>query len=159
MQKVTLTIAASLLLICSFGCDTLSPSAASLQVEAQIIYNVGGPQPVARETLLLLDTDVDKLPEAQAGLRDARGDLLVDQLKRIYFFLDKGKNLLERHKVQSGQTDFKGQVTFDNLKPGDYWVFGIAQTRTEARPMIWNVKTTVKPGINKLALSNDNSGF
>ena len=29
----------------------------SLEIEAQIIYNMGGPQPVARQTFYLLDVD------------------------------------------------------------------------------------------------------
>jgi hypothetical protein len=159
MRKLTLKLAVLSLLTFACSCSLLGPSTASLQVEAQIIYKVGGPQPVARDTFLLLDTDVDKLPETQESLKASRGDLLIDRLKRIDFFLNDGKSILERHKVQSGQTDFKGQITFENVKPGDYWVFGIAETRTDMRPMIWNVKTTVKPGENKLVLSNDNSGF
>ena len=159
MRKLTLELAVLSLLIFAFSCSTLGPSTGSLQIEAQIIYKVGGPQPVARETFLLLDTDIDQLPETQEALKEASGELLIHKLKRIDFFLNEGRNILERHKVQSGQTDFKGQVTFENIKPGDYWIFGIADTRSEARPMVWNVRTTVKPGENKLALSNDNEGF
>src|SRR5829696_2535450 len=158
MRKLTLILVVFLLLTFAFSCSLVGPSTASLQVEAQIIYKIGGPQPVARETLLLLDTDIDKLPETQEALKDAQGELLIHKLKRINFFLNDGRNLLESHKVQSGQTDFKGQVTFENIKPGEYWVFGIAETRSEMKPMVWNVRTTVKAGENKLALSNDNEG-
>jgi hypothetical protein len=36
----------------------------SLEIEAQIIYNLGGPQPIARQTFYLLDSDFASLTKS-----------------------------------------------------------------------------------------------
>ena len=74
-----ITILSSLLLLvalCSCG-PTESPTATGdrgrLSIEAQSIYNAGGPQPVAHDTFYLLDADlldveVPKAPEPRKGV-------------------------------------------------------------------------------------------
>jgi len=81
-----------LLLLAGFcSCDSEKPPAAPtrgrLTIEAQIIYNMGGPQPVARESFHLLDADVldIEVPRPQKGatsLKDALSRLTpVQNLK------------------------------------------------------------------------------
>ena len=68
---------------------------------------------------------------------------------------NKSKPFWESNIVKTVQTDFKGQAVLENLKPGDYWLAGIAETR--AGVAIWNYKVTVKAGDNKVLLDQNNA--
>jgi hypothetical protein len=145
----------------------------SLQIEAQIIYNMGGPQPIARQTFYLLDSSWDQIVKSEFKAEDtsdkarlmagaslmallAVANSKVDLQKEptIKAFLES-KPFWEPHIIQTTQTDFKGQATFENLKPGDYWVTGITETRSSVA--IWNYKVSVKLGENKAMLDQNNA--
>ncbi|MDX6696202.1 MAG: hypothetical protein QOF02_3805 [Blastocatellia bacterium] len=59
------------------------------------------------------------------------------------------------HFIQSVTTDFQGRASFDSLKAGDHWIMGVTETR--AGFAFWNYKVTVKPGENKVLLSQENA--
>lgn len=130
----------------------------SLEIEAQIIYQLGGPQPVARETFYLLNADVRQLADLNTAYESTPLENTYRRKRYSRFLMEEGKPFWTPYVVKSGQTDFKGHAVFENIKPGDYWVMGLTETRG-GDSMIWNVKVTIGRGKNTLALSNDNSGF
>lgn len=157
----------------------------SLEVEAQIIYNMGGPQPVARQTLYLVDRDVLSIrfdePEVKAKQEQFKTDeektlftmqgmnllllkMLVEkrneikdekQLKEFLGALELSKPFWADHIVQTAQTDFKGKATFTNLKSGQYWILAITETR--AAIAVWNHKVNLQSGENKVLLDQNNA--
>jgi len=132
-KNTSMILATMLLLLSSSSC---SLDRGMLEIEVQVIYSLGGPQPVARETFRLVDMDLRTLSEEE----------------REHWNLAA----LNQHTVQSVQTDFQGKATFEDIVPGDYWVLGSTKTRN-GMPMAWNIKVTINRGKNKLVLSNDNN--
>lgn len=154
----------------------------SLSIDAQIIYNLGGPQPVARQNFYLLDTDPFLL-NAEDKIIKERLKLLTEKEKGNYatagVFLmmlkhavenpqkaDKSNKALlesvelskvywEPHLVQFAKTDFKGHAVFEKIRPGTYWLMGITETR--ANFTFWNLKVEVGFGENKLMLDQNNA--
>lgn len=160
-RKIVLTV---LVLLLGAFCASCSLSSGDLEIEAQIIYQVGGPQPVARETFYLLNTGIENLPELDKVYRENFYEKWYDQTigktqkSRADFVMQEGRAIWEPHVVQSVKTDFQGRATFENVPPGDYWVFGRTQARGD-KHVAWDVKVTVKRGKNKVILSNDNYGM
>lgn len=145
------TLAMVLICICALACG---PSTGTLQIEAQIVYNVGGPQPAARDKFFLFDVDPTELqiPDARRG--DATSVAL--QITFPYRRADVDE-VINPHIIQTVVTDFKGQATFENLKPGDYWLVGSTKTRRD--DAYWLYKVSVKAGENKVQLSQDNAVY
>ena len=170
------------LTLLSVGCSFLKTS---LVIDAQIIYNMGGPQPVARQTFYLLDADPLSLtandPKIKAKLDATKDDneklnltmsgALLAALKTAVedkgMAEKSGKTLLgavelsksywEPHLVQSIQTDFKGHGVFENLQPGTYWLMGMTETR--AAFAFWDLKIAPTLGENRLMLDQNNARY
>jgi hypothetical protein len=151
--RTVIKIALSMVLICvcALSCGT---STGTLQIEVQIVYNAGGPQPAARDTFFLFDIDPRKLP-----IPDVRsGDATSVALKITFPYRSADVDaVINPHVVQKAVTDFKGQATFENLKPGDYWLVGSTKTRRD--DAYWLYKVSVKAGENKVQLSQDNAVY
>lgn len=147
------------------------PTTATLAIEAGIIYKMGGNQPVGRTEFRLLDTDLISLitasgytpPSSSVHLQDPKEELL------LHWAIDSGYSskssaLLQidesilKHTVQTVTTDFNGKAEFTDIKPGQYFVFARAQTRTERGFAIWNVPVEIKPGRNSVTLDQNNTG-
>ncbi len=60
-----------------------------------------------------------------------------------------------KHTVYSTKTDFQGKAEIQNVKPGEYYLFGTTEPGVNAR--VWNVKTLVKEGQNSVLLDQDNT--
>jgi hypothetical protein len=168
------------LVSCLAGCSLFR---SSLVIDAQIIYNMGGPQPVARQTFYLLDADVLSLtvddPKIKAKLDSAKDEneklslamagVLLAALKNAVDNKEmaekSGKTLLaavelskpywQPHLVASTQTDFMGHGVFENLRPGTYWLLGITETR--AAFTFWNLRLSLGAGENKVMLDQNNA--
>jgi len=170
------------LVFCLAGCSLFR---GSLAIDAQIIYNMGGPQPVARQTFYLLDTDVLSLKADDTKVK-AKLDSAKDENEKLSLTMSavllaalknavenkevaekSGKTLLgavelsksywEPHLVASTQTDFKGHGVFENLRPGTYWLLGMTETR--AAFTFWNLKLSVGSGENKVMLDQNNAVY
>lgn len=148
---IKLTLAMVLICVCALGCGS---STGTLQIEVQIVYNVGGPQPAARDTFFLFDIDPTELPIPDARQGDASSVAL--QITFPYRRADVDA-VINPHVVKKVVTDFKGQATFENLKPGDYWLVGSTKTRSD--DAYWLYKVSVKGGDNKVQLSQDNAVY
>lgn len=182
-RKLLLVLSALLLLTTIFGLGWWFYRG-SLEVEAQIIYNMGGPQPVARQSFYLLDTDPlllnmddPKYKARQGSLTDAQKQEQVGAVAMIGILrlratnpqyadisdasllkvVELSKSFWQPHLIQSAQTDFKGIASFENIKPGTYWIMGITQTR--AGSAFWNLKVDVGVGHNKVLLDQNNAVF
>lgn len=167
-------------LLCIFILCCLSGAAcshsASLNLEAQIVYTMGGPQPVARQDFYLLDVDpflvkqekqnTSSREEMIYALSVINWNMFVEQVKlsaereipldkKLIPMVSNSQVFLAPHIVQTVQTDFQGRAVFEKLRPGEYWLMGIAETRSSAA--FWNYKVTVNPGENKVLLDQNNA--
>jgi hypothetical protein len=137
---VSICVIAFLVLLTIPGCRL---SRGTLNVEAQIIYNMGGPQPVARQNFYLLDVDPFTLdgndPKHLEKFNASKSEsekqvlslatvmflLLKDSIEKKQFPENSEKKLLsmvemskpfwEAHMVSSLQTDFSGKGKFENI--------------------------------------------
>ncbi len=66
------------------------------------------------------------------------------------------KESLAKITVTSETTGFDGKATFTNIPAGNYFLFAFYRPNT--RGNLWNVPISVKPGINKIILDNNNEG-
>lgn len=173
----------NLLTVCCFaplfiGCSSFTRS--SLQIEAKIIYNMGGPQSVARTSFYLIDVDPlsiradDPVVIRSRGGKDLGDAELLgeatfllfskvlkedkvtdDNAKQFLGIIESGKSLWGPHLVSETRTDFEGKATFADLKPGSYWLLGMTETRKGF--CLWDLNTQVNRGENKLLLDQHNA--
>lgn len=173
MYRTPYCRALTLLLLALCCLSSAACSRASLNLEAQIVYSMGGPQPVARQTFYLLDADLKEIPRLKSKDVKAEDKTAIQSMAALIALLyvaESGKDLQkktaaeafynskpfwESNIVQIAETDFKGEAAFENLQPGDYWVVGIVETRSGLA--FWNYKVTVKPGENKVLLDQNNA--
>jgi hypothetical protein len=155
----------------------------SLSIEAKIIYNMGGPQPVARTQFYLLDVDPFSIRADEPSFRkkmdaakseDERMVLLTgsavfivfkkviedhkiteDNAKTLLGSVEAGRPLWESHLVKELTTDFEGRGLFTGLKSGHYWLMGITETRSAFT--LWNVPIQLARGENTLLLDQNNA--
>lgn len=117
----------------------------TVQIEAQIIYNMGGPQPVARQTFYLMSVDPDDL--AVRGTTENGGKPFLaalskltnyaaiketpkkDELLLIQRSIASSSEYLEPYASAKSETDFKGIASFNSIRPGKYWILGATETR------------------------------
>jgi hypothetical protein len=180
-RSVLIAGAAVLTVACLTG-FYLFLSKGTLIVEAQIVYKLYGPQPVARQSLYLLDHDI-QLPRKDDPKFQAKVDSLKNEQEKTNllltavalhgFFQLRGKNISDdqaksllniiantraawdMHLVKETQTDFKGLAKFKGVRPGQYWVMG--ETETRGGLAAWIVPATIKRGTNKLILDQNNA--
>lgn len=172
-----------LLTVCCFasllgGCSIFTRSA--LEIEAKIIYNMGGPQPVARTSFYLIDVDPLTIRADDPVVKNGRGgkdlgdaELLGeatfllfanalkedkvtdDNAKQFLGIIEAGKSLWGPHMVSETRTDFEGKATFKDMKPGSYWLLGMSETRKGF--CLWNLNMQVNRGENKVLLDQHNA--
>ncbi|MCI0391663.1 MAG: DUF3157 family protein [Acidobacteria bacterium] len=98
----------------------VSESAVTLKLEAGIVYQIGGPEPVARTTFYLLDSfpleEMDKLPPAKS--------VTTDFIARCGSAPESARELIAKHIVYKLTTGFDGKGELSGIKPGRYWIFG-----------------------------------
>lgn len=142
-----------------------SKPVATLQIEAGIVYAVGGVQPVVREEMYWLIADPIK---ADNGNKSVDGSLLYRQLMAPG---SQGKmdnrefalSFLKTAKIWSpliratSTTDFQGKASFPPLAPATYWILLVTLTRSGAA--MWSLPITLEPGENRIFLSQDNALF
>lgn len=173
----------NILAVCCFAsllvsCSPFARSA--LQIEAKVIYNMGGPQPVARANFYLIDVDPltiradDPVVKNSRGGKDLTDAELVsgatfllfakvlqedkvtdDNAKQFLGIVEAGRSLWGPHLVKETRTDFDGKATFADLKPGSYWLLGMTETRKGF--CLWDLNVEINRGENKLLLDQHNA--
>jgi hypothetical protein len=139
--------------------NACSASVGNLEIEAQIVYQIGGPQPVARETFYLYDVDPATLniPGAEKSRHSIATWITSFNMGGSSFGPSKDVEAVTKpHIVKTVKTDFQGKAVFNDLTPRDYWLVGKAETRGNF-PEYWIYEVIVRPGDNKVLLSQDNS--
>jgi hypothetical protein len=159
---------------CSFKND--------LKIEAKIIYNMGGPQPVARQKFYLVSVDPMAIrgddPKLKAKLDKLEGDaknallfqsMLLPLLKagieektikegKEKIFLnsfESSKDVWSDYLVAETTTDFDGKAVFKDVPNGEYWLVG--QTETRAAFTLWDLKIKTPINEEKLLLDQNNA--
>jgi antitoxin component of RelBE/YafQ-DinJ toxin-antitoxin module len=163
---------------------------ASLAIEAKIIYNMGGLQPVARTRFYLLDADPftlradDPAYKKRLDLAKTEDEKMMLTLSSAVFLLlkefaakkelidknlsdsdakehlntiENARPLWESHLVKETTTDFEGRAHFDDLKPGQYWLLGMSETRRAFA--LWDVPVTLSRGTNTLLVDQNNAMY
>lgn len=134
---------------------------ATVNIEAAIIYNMGGAQPVAREHFYLLDTDLEAILRTAKVQKSGNIDLIgsfgflaqYPEINRAAY--TNAMSGIKKHAAYSVETDFKGKGQFQNVKPGLYYLFGMTETRGGFA--IWNLRTKVESGEDSVTLDNKNA--
>lgn len=146
------------------GCGKPQTPTGRLTIEAAVIYSLGGPQPVARETFYLLRRDPTEIVR-EAGTQGQDAEELFGNffLVRSYMSFendDIGKNKFNERIKQatafSATTDFAGKTEFVNLPVGEqFHLFAITETRSGH--CVWNQKLEIRPGLTHLMLDQKNA--
>jgi hypothetical protein len=132
-----------------------------LPFKAAIIYNYGGPQPVAQTKFYLLARDFDRVLVEKGPISNRKG-ALIEPLVASLAPNGSRVGLIEEgfrsDTVATTMTDFEGNGKFENLTPGKYFVVGFTTTRKENEFVLWNVPVTVKQE-NQTVLLSQMNGF
>lgn len=159
----------------------------SLSIEAAIVYNMGGAQPVARTDLYVIDESLPKILR-DAGIHVGDREAENDAISRARFpkmpnfksppkadtdenllsdfglastvtgepqFLLRVTQAIRSHTIAHGVTDFAGKLELKDIKPGDYFLTGLVQTRSGYA--IWNLPIAIKAGSNSVVLDQKNA--
>lgn len=181
-MKKLISLLVALALLSLF--TTCSFTRGKIKLEAQIVYNMGGPQPVAQQSFYLLKSDLKELLrqsvtqnlDKSKSSSDREVNFLAVTLVLLYLTgagqavkdssanikpvidaFNTSKPAWESAIVQSAKTDFKGVATFENVPAGEYWITGITETRGGFA--LWNHKISVTRGENEVVLSQNNAVF
>ena len=172
MRKLII-IGALLLCALAAGIYFLGPGA--IAIEAQIIYNLGGPQPVARQAFYLLNADPRQLPNAtleNGGLvfhamtgslslyqqyAEVRQVTSAEELKKNLATFSMTRPFWQPYVVATAETDFKGLARMAGLRAGRYWLMGMAETR--AGIAFWSLPVTVRPWRTSQILLDQNNAL
>lgn len=176
MKKTIWAVMLSVFLILS-GCQSTS----TLNIEAKIIYNMGGAQSVARQKFYLLNADPfapngarfqEKYDAAKTNdekvaltlsstllfsLQKFAADKQIKEGQEKVFLgvIEKSKGIWGDYLVKEVITDFDGKATFEGVPSGKYWLLG--QTETRAAFTLWNLPIELKSGENKILLDQNNA--
>jgi hypothetical protein len=71
--------------------------------------------------------------------------------------VENSKRAWDGYLVKEIMTDFDGKATFDDVPPGNYWLFG--QTETRAAFTLWDLPIELKAGENKKILLDQNNAI
>ena len=137
-----------------------APQTGTLALEAGIIYKMGGNQPVARTEFMLLDKSLEAIL-TEAGMDPGRTGILSNYAFAVQYpsqypgVAQRAREAIQPHIIQSVSTDFSGKAQFTDIKPGNYYLFGLSSTRKGFA--IWNTPVEVKPGQNTIFLDQNNA--
>jgi hypothetical protein len=119
-----------------------APETGDLEIEAALVYKIGGAQPVARTEFSLLDVSFDDVfAKARVG-QAVEGLGSVDSYAFAFRHPESHPGyayaieaVLIRQVRYKAKTDFQGKTRFEKIPPGRYWIFGITETRGGGTPV------------------------
>lgn len=138
------------------------PKEFNVPIKAAIIYNLGGAQAVAREDFSLLNKDAVEIWKEKGLVKDEKDLWIQIAMDRLATMENKNRpyayvEALKSNVIKTVTTDFEGNATFENIPPGDYYIFAITETR--GGQAVWNYKITVNPEIKTVLLDNKNAYY
>lgn len=136
--------------------DTIASDKGTVKLEAKIAGKTGNMQPVRQERFYLLDKDLESIlsdadidDETGQGLKTAFGLSVVNPGK--YGDVNrKAMNAINKHIVYRTQTDASGKASMKDVKPDNYYLFGV--TKMGKGFAIWSQPVTIQPGDNSLLM-------
>lgn len=142
-----------------FGCSNKG----TLNMQAGIIYKIGGNQPVGRVEFHLLDESLEKIL-LDCGIKPKKDSTAVSEYALSVAFPDSKESILGQAKIclmphikETVTTDFDGKAKFQAVKAGKYFVMGATSTR--GGYVIWNLPVEIKVGENSIILGPDNAAI
>ncbi|HKS28899.1 MAG TPA: hypothetical protein VJS44_13825 [Pyrinomonadaceae bacterium] len=90
-----------------------------------------------------------------AGLMNGRRREAYSLGPEVKDFMEQSRPLWEPHVIQERKLDEEGRATFTDLKPGDYWLMGRADSRGGVA--FWNLFVRVERGETSVTLDAANS--
>lgn len=125
----------------------------TLKVEAGLIYK-DGPQPVARTPFVLLDTN--PTPELMKLPRDGSlGGLTQLSVSCRHNDYPEAPAIVRKYVRYTFTTGFDGKGELGEIKPGKYWLAGVAPTRS-AGCVLWLMEIDLTKNQN-LTLDQNNA--
>jgi uncharacterized protein YdeI (BOF family) len=143
-----------------------------IDLEAGLVFNSGDVKPVVRADFYLFKDNAEKIVITQKHLDlynqeivprgttetlngwSMYGAVLYMNGRLTPSFAVAVKKSLESSSVASSTTGLDGKATLEDVPVGDYYLFGYYKFGRETA--YWNIPVSVKPGTNKIILSNDN---
>jgi hypothetical protein len=147
------------------------PVQRNIPIKAAIIYNLGGAQAVAREDFYLLNRDFLQVWKESGlvndkTLKELGVKLSDEQLFRLAFIEDRLRVLnkkpskfdeaIKPYIVKTVTTDFEGNAIFENVPEGDYYIYGVTETRSGYA--VWSYKISTNESKTVL-LDNKNATY
>lgn len=137
-----------------------------VNLEAAIVYKMGGVQPVARQEFYLLEKDLDDIFKEQGEIQTTvfgggmtkRYYNLKDLVYPVVYkdaFDSLTNNVIPRYAKYKLQTDFQGKAQLKDVTPGTYYLYGNIETR--GGRAVWNLKVDLKTGENSIVLDQNNA--
>lgn len=134
-----------------------APDKGTVSLEAKISTKTGSIQPVKAERFFLLDEDLQTILSA-AEIDDETGQGVVNAYGLSVLYPDKyadtrNKALaaINKHIKYRTQTDASGKASMKDVKPDNYYLFGITKTKTGFA--VWSAPVSINAGENVLNLS------
>ncbi len=139
------------------GSTITVPDKGTVTLEAKIATNSGGVQPVRAERFYLLDKDLESILN-EANIEDETGQgvinaygLAVVYPSRYADINKKAASAIAKHIVYRAQTDGSGKASMKDVKPDNYYLYGITKTGTGFA--VWSSPVSINAGQNELNLS------
>lgn len=129
----------------------------NLAVTASVVSRQGSKKPIRAEKLYLLKKDLNTiLREANIDIEEGDysstlGAALVDPSRKA--LLQECLAAIKPFIVASTITGADGKAEFKNVKPDNYYLFGLHREGNTAS--VWNTNLTLNPGVNTIELTGD----
>ena len=137
--------------------DVTPPDNGVVKIEAKVATRSGSVQSVKNEKFYLLDKDVESIlreadldPIEYNSLMNSFG-LSVMYPDRYPDFNREALDAIKKHIKYSGLTDAAGKASLKEVKPDEYYLFGITKSKTGFA--IWSSPVNINAGENILNLS------
>lgn len=145
---------------------------AALVIEAALVYRNGDVKPVARVEFLVLDASLAAiltdarlaLPQSLDLLTSDKGEQMVISYGKAALgapgyesFFSRANDVIKPHIIASARTDFQGKAEFEKLPAKSCYI--VAASRAGRSWIVWNAKTELKVGQNKILLDQNNAAF
>lgn len=132
------------------------PDRGTVSLEVKISQPKGGTTPVTEEKFYLLDKSLEAILR-EADLQPVAGQNLVNSFglsvlypTRFSEFRKKALDAINDHIEYETLTDASGKAKISDIKPDNYYLFGI--TTSKSGFSVWSSPVTVTPGENPLVL-------
>lgn len=137
--------------------DVILPDKGIVKIEAKVAAKNGNIQTVKNEKFYLLDKDVESILR-EADLEPIEYNSLMNSFGLSVMYPDRYADFnrealeaIKKHIKYSGLTDAAGKASLKDIKPDDYYLFGITKSKTGFA--IWSAPVNINTGENILNLS------